>query len=98
LSAWYRDVNYITPLFTQLLLFLSPVAYSLEAVPKNLRNWYLLNPLTTIVEGTRWSVLGQKADLPPAWAIVYTCAFTLVVVVVGLMVFTRREPRFADVI
>ena len=96
-AVWYRDVNYLTALATQLLLFLSPVAYSIQAVPENLQNWYLLNPLTTIVEGARWSLLGTSY-LPPAWAMVYTAVLTLVVLLAGLVVFARLEGGFADVI
>ena len=97
LAVSYRDVNYVTPIFTSLLLYLSPVAYSLDAVPANLRNLYLLNPLTSIVEGCRWSVLGTDT-LPPAWALVYTVAITLGAVIAGLAIFTRLESGFADVI
>ena len=97
IAVWYRDVTYLTPLATQLLLFLSPVAYSVQAVPKELQNWYLLNPLTTIVEGARWSLLGTSY-LPPTWAIVYTVGLTLAVLLVGLTVFARLEGGFADVI
>jgi len=96
-AVTYRDINYVTPLATQLLLFLSPVAYSLEAVPPDLRNLYLLNPLTSIVEGCRWSLLGGS-ELPPAWAIAYSAAVAIGTLLVGLIVFTRREPGFADVI
>jgi lipopolysaccharide transport system permease protein len=92
----YRDVNYLTPVFTQLFLYVSPVAYSVDAVPDNLRTFYLLNPITTIVEGCRWSLLG-KASLY-AWAIAYTVALTLGILSVGLVVFARLESRFADVI
>lgn len=92
----YRDVNYVTPIFTSLLMYLSPVAYSVDAVPKNLQSLFLLNPLTTIVEGCRWSLLGS-GNLT-AWAVVYTVALTIASLVVGLVVFTRRESSFADVI
>ena len=96
-AVWYRDVNYLTPLLIQLLLFLSPVAYSLAAVPDSLHTLYLLNPLTTVEEGTRWSLLGGSA-LPPAWAIVYSFVVTTVTLVVGLAVFARSERGFADVV
>jgi lipopolysaccharide transport system permease protein len=95
-AVLYRDVNYLTAVFTQLLLYLSPVAYSVRAVPANLRNFYLLNPLTTIVEGCRWSLLGDGSL--SAWAIAYTVALTLGVFTVGLAIFAHRESRFADVI
>lgn len=97
LSVSYRDVNYLTPLLTQLLLFLSPVAYSLDAVPPDLRTLYLLNPIATIVEGCRWSLLGTSF-VPPAWALAYTIVLTFGVFVGGLLIFSRREGIVADVI
>jgi lipopolysaccharide transport system permease protein len=96
LSVTYRDVNYITPVLTSLLLYLSPVAYSIEAVPANLRNLILLNPLSTIVEGTRWSLLGTGSLT--GWAIAYTVVVTVGALVGGLAVFARLESSFADVI
>jgi len=96
-SVLYRDVNYVTTLLVQFLLYLSPVGYSIEVVPAGLRTLYLLNPVATIVEGCRWSLLGTDY-LPPAWAIVYTCAASVCAVVVGTAVFARREPTFADVV
>jgi len=92
----YRDVNYVTTVFTSLLLYLSPVAYSTSAVPAELRRFYLLNPLTTIVEGCRWSLLGD-ANLSP-WAIAYTVALSAGALIIGAAVFTRLEWGFADVI
>ena len=97
LAVAYRDISYATPVLISMLLYLSPVAYSLEAVPDSLRNLYLLNPIATMVEGTRWAVL-DTGYLPPTWAVVYAVAFAVVTLVVGMVVFTRREPGFADVI
>ena len=92
----YRDISYMTPIFTSLFLYLSPVAYSTDAVPHELRVFYLFNPLTTIVEGCRWSLLGGASQ--PTWAIVYTIALALGALIVGMALFTRLESSFADVI
>jgi lipopolysaccharide transport system permease protein len=96
LSVSYRDINYITPVLTSVLLYLSPVAYSIDAVPANLRDLILLNPLSTIVEGTRWSVLGTGSLT--GWAIAYTVVVTVAALIGGLTVFARLESSFADVI
>lgn len=96
ISALYRDVNYLTPVFIPLLLYLTPVAYSSSAVPPELRTAYLLNPIATIVDGFRWSLLGH-AELSP-WAIVYTVVVAFGSMIAGLMVFARLEGKFADVI
>lgn len=96
-SVAYRDIGYVTPILTSILLYLSPVAYSISAVPENLRNLYLLNPMATVIEGCRWSALGRDY-LPPTWALLYSVVFTLVLLLAGLSVFAYRESHFADVI
>lgn len=96
IAVLYRDVNYLTPVVIPLAMYVSPVAYSVEAVPDNLRTLYLLNPLTTIVEGCRWSLLGNGSL--SSWAIVYTVLLTLGALSVGLALFARLESSFADVI
>jgi lipopolysaccharide transport system permease protein len=95
-AVFYRDVTYMTQIFVPLFLYLTPVAYSLEAVPPELRGIYQLNPVATVVEGCRWSLLGQSSLSP--WAIVYTVAFSIVALILGLVCFARLEWHFADVI
>lgn len=96
LAVSYRDVNYIVPLATQLLLYLSPVAYSAENVPDRFQTLILLNPLTSIIEGARWSLLGHGTLTP--WAVAYSVVVSVVMLVIGLAVFANREAVFADVI
>lgn len=96
-SVMYRDVGYFTPVLTSILLYLSPVAYSLQSVPADLRTVYLLNPLAAILEGTRWSALGSD-QLPPTWSIVYSATFAVLFLVFAVSVFSYRESHFADVI
>lgn len=92
----YRDVGYVLPWIMQVLLYASPVAYSLEAVPDNLRWIFTANPLTWFLEGFRFSLLGLPA--PPAWQIVGAVVAPVVVFFLGLLAFQRFEREFADVI
>lgn len=103
LSSWAvlrRDVQYITQAVIPLLLFVTPVAYSIASVPAGeLRTIVLLNPMSTIVEGCRWSLVGRTSlPIVPTWAFVYTIAITLLTVFAGLVVFARLEWKFADVV
>lgn len=95
-SVLYRDVNYLTPVLIPLLLYVTPVAYSSGEVPGDLRYLYLLNPIATIVEGCRWSLLGHGRLT--SWAIVYTAALAVGALVLGLTLFARLEWKFADVV
>lgn len=98
-SAWlvrYRDVQYVLPFFTQLLMFITPVAYAVSAIPKHLRWVAYVNPLTGLIQASRWSLLGK----PPAqWGLVgYSLVASVVIFFVGWLVFARFERQFADVI
>jgi lipopolysaccharide transport system permease protein len=96
LMVRFRDVQYVLPVGVQMLLFLSPVAYTLAQVPASARTLYELNPLAGLLEGFRWSLLGSS---PPSVGLaVYSIVVSLVLFVVGVLVFHRMERGFADVI
>lgn len=100
LMVSYRDVQYILPVLLSLLMYASPVAYSLNEalirLPSSLKPVLSLNPLSSLIEGFRWSLLGTS---PPALSdVVYSAAVALVICFTGAVVFKRMERRFADVI
>jgi lipopolysaccharide transport system permease protein len=99
LMVRYRDMQYALPPFLQLMLYASPVAYSasyVEHLSAKFRVIYFLNPLSSLIEGFRWSVLGTGAMHWP-W-VAYSVAITFAVLFVGLFEFKRMERQFADVI
>lgn len=92
----YRDVNFVLPVFLQLLLYASPVAYSVTAVPETYRTLYQLNPLAPVLQGFRWAVLNTD---PPSWpAVGYAAGVLVAFTAAGLLTFTRMERSFVDVI
>lgn len=96
LSVSYRDVQYIVPVFLQILLFASPIPYSVTDVPAHLRVVYYLNPLTVPLEGFRASLLGTR--MPDGGAVAYSAIVAVILFLVGVYSFQRMERRFADVI
>ena len=96
LSVTYRDVAYILPVFLQILLYASPIAYSVSAVPAHLRAAYNLNPLSGPLEAFRASILGTPM---PGWgSLTYAGAFSVLLFLVGVYAFKHMERRFTDVI
>jgi lipopolysaccharide transport system permease protein len=91
----YRDVRYAVPFIVQVLLFVTPVAYSPDLVPASWHTIYELNPMAGVVEGFRWAVLG--GPLPTA-ALGLSVAVSAAVLFSGLVYFRRVERTFADVI
>jgi lipopolysaccharide transport system permease protein len=92
----YRDVGYILPVALQILMYATPIAYSLTRVPGSARIWVEANPLCSVIVGFRWCLLGTHS--PGIVATAWGAAAAVVLLVLGLLVFTRMDREFADVI
>lgn len=96
LNVRYRDVRYVMPFVMQFWMFASPVAYSASLVKRPLaRLVFGLNPMTGVIQGFRWALLGSPPPGPLLWASV---GITAVVLAGGLLFFKRMEATFIDVI
>lgn len=96
LHVKYRDVGFILPFLTQFWMFASPVVYPVSLVPENWRLFYSLNPMAGVIEGFRWALLGKEG--PDFIVITISAAVVIVLLLGGIIYFTRMERTFADVI
>jgi lipopolysaccharide transport system permease protein len=92
----YRDVPYMIPVFLQVLPLLSGVMYAVAAIPVKWQWVFAFNPMTAVISGWRWAILG--ADAPNWGQTAVGVAVSAALFLVGLAVFRRSEPRFADTI
>jgi lipopolysaccharide transport system permease protein len=101
LNVEYRDVRYVVPFLIQIWLFVTPVIYPAAKVTKwlashGLPGWlYGLNPMTGVVEGFRWALLGVPGPGP---VIAASAAMSVAMLVAGAYYFRRMERTFADVV
>ncbi len=96
LNVIYRDINHMIPFLTQILLFITPIAYSSQMIPEEWQLIYALNPMVGVVEGFRWALLGSGD--PPGYLFLISAMVTLVLLVSGLFYFRRMERTFADMV
>jgi len=94
LNVIYRDVGHILPFLTQIWFFVTPIVYSSSEVSGKWQILYALNPLTGVVEGFRWSLLGIHSL--PLQLIVVSATVALLILVTGLVYFRNMERTFAD--
>lgn len=96
LTVEYRDVRYTIPFLTQFWMFATPIAYPSSLIPAKWRFIYGLNPMSGVVEGFRWALLGTTpTSLAPLFA---SLGMVLILLSGGLIYFRRRESTLADVI
>jgi homopolymeric O-antigen transport system permease protein len=96
LNVRYRDIPYALPFLTQLWLYATPVAYPVTYVPERFRWLLALNPMTGVIDGFRWTVLGKGT---PHYTVFGTsAAMGAVLLLSGLVYFRRTERHFADII
>jgi lipopolysaccharide transport system permease protein len=96
LNVRYRDIRYAIPFVMQIWLYASPVAYPSSLVHGTYRTLYGLNPMTGVIDGFRWSLLGSGHL---EWrALALSAATAAVLLVGGAVYFARTERTFADVV
>lgn len=96
LNVTYRDVRYAIPFLMQLWLFVTPVIYPISVVPPRYRLIIAVNPMTGIVETSRWA-LGQASPFPTSILLTSVVA-SGAILLLGLVFFGRTESTFADVV
>lgn len=95
LNVQYRDVQYIVPFLTMFWMYASPVIYSSSSLEEPWRTISGINPMTGVIEGFRWALLGSD---PPKAMIGLSVVVALVILVSGAFYFRRMEKTFADVV
>ena len=92
----YRDVNQALPFITQFWLLATPVAYSFSNLSPKMQLVLSLNPMTGVVNGFRWALLGT--DTGPDIMFWISVGISLMIFVTGLFYFRSMEKTFADTI
>jgi ABC-2 type transport system permease protein len=94
LMVYFRDTQHFVMVALMAWFFMSPVMYPIELVPEELLNYYLLNPMSTILMGFRYCLLGQ----PFIWSLSSSISFLICVfiLILGIYIFLKLEPYFAD--
>jgi lipopolysaccharide transport system permease protein len=95
-NVFARDIRLGVPLLIQLWLLLTPVMYPISAVPAAMQDFYILNPMTGLVDSFRRVLLdGRPPDFGLLLPAVVGATFALLV---GSWYFAATQRRFADVI
>ncbi len=95
INVKYRDVRYILPYFIQLFMFITPVIYSSSIAGKY--SWVLaFNPMSGVIQTARAAFLHTA---PINWLLILISFIaSIIILIIGTIVFKKTERYFADII
>ncbi|MEI6949511.1 ABC transporter permease [Paraflavisolibacter sp. H34] len=94
MTTKYRDLIFLLTFGVQLLMYATPVIYPLSSLPEKYKWVVLLNPMTSIVETFRYAYLGVGSF---EWSnLGISLVETMLILVIGILVFNKVEKSFTD--
>ena len=94
LDVQFRDIRAALPFLLQVWMFATPIMYPVTIIPERLQTLYYLNPLVTYVELFRWALL--KGQLPNTLHILTAIAFSIIILISGMLFFNKIESTLVD--
>ena len=96
LTTKYRDLKFLVTFGIQLMMYASPIVYPLSIVPEKYKWIIVANPVTSIIEAFKYAFLGVGEF---NWFYLgYSTLFTIVLFMIGLVIFHRVEKSFMDTV
>lgn len=96
LTTKYRDLVVLVGFGVQLWMYATPVVYTARLIPEKYTSIYMLNPMSPIMECWRSAVIGSGKFLWGYWGISWI--ITLIVLFVGVILFSKIEKTFMDTV
>lgn len=94
LTVYFRDMEYILGIVTMAWMYLSPVLYSMDMVPKELQNLFMLNPMSPVIVAYRDVLYYQT--IPQLNTLIHAMIVGVIGVVIGWFVFGKLKKNFAE--
>jgi lipopolysaccharide transport system permease protein len=96
LTTKYRDLAFVVGFGIQLAMYATPVIYPISYLQEKYRIIIALNPMCGLIETFKYGFLGTGQFYPEAF--IYSIIASLVIFIIGLVVFNNVEKSFIDTI
>ena len=92
----YRDLTFAVGFGVQLWMYATPIVYPMSQVPTKWHWLIALNPMTAIVEAFRYAFLGAGTIQP--WVLGISFSMTIIILAIGIVLFSRVQKTFMDTV
>ncbi len=96
LTTKYKDLVFLLTFGIQLFMYATPVVYMIETIPQEYRWFIEMNPLASIFDCFRYGYLGV-GDFS-ASSLIFSSIFSVLILVLGVLVFNKVEKTFMDTV
>jgi lipopolysaccharide transport system permease protein len=96
LTTKYRDLAFVVGFGIQLAMYATPVIYPLSYLQEKYRVIIALNPMCGLIETFKYGFLGTGQFYPGAF--IYSIIASVIIFIIGLVVFNKVEKNFVDTI
>jgi lipopolysaccharide transport system permease protein len=98
LTTKYRDLKFLIQFGVQLLMYATPIIYPLSMMQEGSTTRFVLelNPISHIIEAFKYAFVGNGSL--SAGGLAYSGIFTLVILIMGIVIFNRTEKTFMDTV
>jgi lipopolysaccharide transport system permease protein/teichoic acid transport system permease protein len=98
IMVFIRDLNQAIGILLQFGFYLTPVFWSLKMIPDNYKFFFKLNPAYYLIEGYRDALINKVWFWEKPALTLYFWSLSTAVVILGILVFKKTRPHFADVL
>lgn len=97
-TLFFRDINYIVTIIMRVLFFFTPIFWEAKNIPEQYLIYFRLNPLFYLVNGYRDSLLYGVPFWDHPMDTLYFWIIAIIFLLIGVVVFKRLRPFFAEVV
>lgn len=94
LTVYLRDLEYILGIITMAWMYMTPIMYSVDIVPKHLLPIFYLNPMTPIIIAYRDILYYSK--VPELGTLLHALVLGLFILIIGTLVFRKLQKHFVE--
>ena len=96
--VFFRDLGQVISIALQVGIWITPIMWNIEVLPRPLQVLFKLNPVFYIVDGYRMALLDKMWFWEHFYSTAYFWIFTVVCFLFGALIFKRLKVHFADVL
>lgn len=93
-TVYFRDLEYILGIINMAWMYLTPILYTIDRVPENIRILFNLNPMAPIILAYQQILYYKKQ--PNIGTLLHAGVVGTAVLIVGIFTFNRMQKKFVE--